>query len=89
MKIPGLRRSPARTTLLGVLALGVLVWGAVSQLGLDINSLVAQLLLILMVLGTLALLAGLLVVGIGLLRRRRRRDSASEHSTTGSKDPGV
>ncbi|MEE4109397.1 MAG: hypothetical protein V2I24_08620, partial [Halieaceae bacterium] len=65
MKIPGLRRSPARTTLLGVAALGVLVWAAVSQLGVNINSLVAQLILILLVLGALALLAGLLVVGLG------------------------
>lgn len=73
MKIPGLRRSAARTTLLGVAALGVLVWAAVTQLGLDVNSLVAQLILILLVLGALALLAGLLVVGLGLLRRRRRR----------------
>ena len=73
MKIPGLRRSPARTTLLGVAALGVLVWAAVTQLGVNINSLVAQLILILLVLGALALLAGLLVVGLGLLRRRRRR----------------
>ena len=68
-----MRRSPARTTLLGVVALGVLVWAAVTQLGLDVNSLLAQLLLVLMVLGLIALLAGLLVVGIGLLRRRRRR----------------
>ena len=73
MKIPGLRRSAARTTLLGVAALGVLVWAAVTQLGLDVNSLVAQLILILLVLGALALLAGVLVVGLGLLRRRRRR----------------
>jgi hypothetical protein len=56
-----------------VAALGVLVWAAVSQLGVNINSLVAQLILILLVLGALALLAGLLVVGLGLLRRRRRR----------------
>ena len=73
MKLPGLRRSPARTTLLGVAALGVLVWAAVTQLGLSVNSLVAQLLLILMVLGVLALLAGLLVEAVGMLRRRRRR----------------
>lgn len=73
MKLPGLRRSPARTTLLGVAALGVLVWAAVTQLGVDVNSLVAQLILILLVLGALALLAGLLVLGLGLLRRRRRR----------------
>lgn len=73
MKIPGLRRSAARTTVLGVAALGVLVWAAVTQLGVDVNNLVAQLLLILLVLGLLALLAGLLVVGLGLLRRRRRR----------------
>ena len=68
-----MRRSPARTTLLGVAALGVLIWAAVTQLGVDVNSVIAQLILILVVLGALALLAGLLVVGIGLLRRRRRR----------------
>ena len=73
MKIPGLRRSSARTTLLGVAALGVMVWAAGTQLGVDVNSLVAQLILILLVLGALALLAGLLVLGLGLLRRRRRR----------------
>jgi hypothetical protein len=73
VRLPGLRRSPARTTLLGVAALGVLIWAAVSQLGVDINSLIAQLILILMVIGALALLAGVLVVGVGLLRRRRRR----------------
>jgi hypothetical protein len=73
VRLPGLRRSPARTTLLGVAALGVLIWAAVSQLGVDINSLIAQLILILRVIGALALLAGLLVVGVGLLRRRRRR----------------
>ena len=32
MKLPRLRRSPARTTLLGVAALGVLIWAAITQL---------------------------------------------------------
>jgi hypothetical protein len=61
----------ARTTLLGVAALGTLLWAAVSQLGLGVNSLLAQLLLLVLALALLIGLAGLLVVLLGLLRRRR------------------
>ncbi len=71
MKRPFWRRSVARTTLLGVAALGTLLWAAVSQLGLGVNSLLAQLLLLVLALALLIGLAGLLVVLLGLLRRRR------------------
>jgi hypothetical protein len=65
------RRSVARTTLLGVAALGTLLWAAVSQLGLGINSLLAQLLLLTLALLAVIAVAALLVVILGLLRRRK------------------
>lgn len=71
MKLPGLRRSPARTTLLGVAALGVLLWAAVTQLGVNVNSLLAQLVLVLAALLGVALLAGVCVLLVGWLRGRR------------------
>lgn len=71
MRLPGLRRSPARTTLLGVAALGVLLWAAVTQLGVDVNSLLAQLLLLLVALLLVVLLAGVCVLFVAWLRRRR------------------
>jgi len=66
------RRSVARTTLLGVAALGVLLWAAVTQLGVGVNNLLAQFILVFAALALVALLAGLCVVLLGLLRRRRR-----------------
>jgi hypothetical protein len=66
------RRSVARTTLLGVSALGVLLWAAVTQLGVGVNNLLAQLILLLAAFALVALVAGLCVVALGLLRRRRR-----------------
>lgn len=71
MKLPGLKRSPARTTLLGVASLGILLWAAVTQLGVGVNSLLAQLILVLAVVFLLALVAGLFVMLLGVLRRRR------------------
>jgi hypothetical protein len=71
MKRPFWRRSVARTTILGVAALGTLLWAAVSQLGLGINSLLAQLLLLLLALLAVIATAGVLVVVLGLLRRRK------------------
>lgn len=71
MKLPRLRRSLARTTLLGVAALGALLWAAATQLGLGVNSLLAQFLVLLAALFLLIGLAALLVVLLGLLRRRR------------------
>lgn len=44
---PRLRRSPTRTTLLGVAVLGVLIWMSESQLGVGLNNLLAQFLLLL------------------------------------------
>ena len=73
MRIPGLRRSPTRTTLLGVAALGVLVWAAVTQVGVSVNSLVAQLVLIVVALLLVAAIAGLCVALFAWLRSRRRR----------------
>jgi hypothetical protein len=72
VKLPGLRRSNARTTLLGVAALGVLLWAAVTQLGVDRNSLIAQLILVLVAVLSLAVMAGLCVLVATLLLRRRR-----------------
>jgi hypothetical protein len=71
MKRPFWRRSVARTTILGVAALGTLLWAAVSQLGLGINSLLAQLLLLLLALLAVIAAAGVLVLVFGLLRRRK------------------
>ena len=65
-----MRRSTARTTLLGVAALGVLLWAAVTQLGVDVNSLLAQLVLILMAVLGLAVLAALFGLLILFLKRR-------------------
>ena len=71
MKLPRWRRSLARTTLLGVAALGTLLWGASTQLGLGVNSLLAQFVVLLGAFLLLIGLAALLVVLLGLLRRRR------------------
>lgn len=71
MRLPGLRRSPARTTLLGVAALGVLLWAAVTQLGVGLNNLLAQLILVLAAVFLLAVVAGLCVMLVGIIRRRR------------------
>ncbi|MEM1143797.1 MAG: hypothetical protein AAGI88_14550 [Pseudomonadota bacterium] len=69
MNIPGLRRSPVRTTLLGVSVLGVLLWMAAGQLQVDPNSLIAQLLVLLLALGLVMLAALAFVVLIAFLRR--------------------
>lgn len=77
MKLPVWRRSPARTTLLGVAALGALIWGAVSRLGVDPNSVLAQLLIILLstaALGALAAVAVLVFKLVGKLFRARPPD---------------
>ncbi|WP_439106790.1 hypothetical protein [Congregibacter sp.] len=71
MKFPTLRRSVARTTLLGVAALGTLLWAAATQLGLGVNSLVAQLLVLLAAFLVLIALAALVAILLGVLRRRR------------------
>ncbi|MFK8041739.1 hypothetical protein [Congregibacter sp.] len=71
MKFPFWRRSLARTTFLGVAALGVLLWAASTQLGLGVNSLVAQLLVLLLAMLLLIGFAALVAVLFGLLRRRR------------------
>ena len=69
MKLPGWRRSPARTTLLGVAALGALIWAAVSNLGLDPNSVLAQLLIILSLTAALGALAAVGVLALKLAGR--------------------
>ncbi|WOJ94016.1 hypothetical protein R0135_02310 [Congregibacter variabilis] len=71
MKFPKWRRSVARTTLLGVAALGALLWAATAQLGLGVNSLLAQFLVLLGAFLLLIGLAALVAVLLGLLRRRR------------------
>lgn len=71
MKFPLWRRSVARTTILGVAALGALLWGAAAQLGLGVNSLVAQFLVLLAAFLLLIGLAALLAIVLGLLRRKR------------------
>lgn len=71
MKFPLWRRSLARTTLLGVAALGALLWGASAQLGLGVNSLLAQFLVLLAAFLLLIGLAALLAVVLGMLRRKR------------------
>ena len=73
MKLPRLRRSPARTTLLGVAALGVLIWAAVTQLGVSVNSILAQLLLLLALILCIGVLAAVTVVLRKLLQRLLRR----------------
>ena len=70
MKLPGFKRSPARTTLLGVAALGVMLWAAVTQLGVGVNSLLAQFIVLLM---ALLLVMGLAAAGVLLLAWWRRR----------------
>ena len=72
MKLPGLRRSPARTTLLGVAALGALIGAAVFRLGANPNSLLAQLLIILLLSAALTALAAALVLVCKLAGRVRR-----------------
>ena len=72
MTLPGLRRSPARTTLLGVAALGALIWAAVFRLGVNPNSLLAQLLIILLLTAALGVLAAALVLVCKLAGRVRR-----------------
>jgi len=61
----------ARTTLLGVAALGALLWGASAQLGLGVNSLLAQFLVLLAAFLLLIGLAALVAVLLGVLRRKR------------------
>lgn len=74
MKFPLWKRSNVRTTLLGVLALGALIWGAKSQLGVGVNSLLAQLLLLLAALLLVIVLAAVIGLLVNLLRRKKRRD---------------
>lgn len=71
MKLPRYRRSPARTTLLGVAALGVLVWAAVTQLGVGVNSIIAQLVVLLMALLLIMAVAAAGVMLFAWLRKRR------------------
>ena len=71
MKLPRYKRSPARTTLLGVAALGVLVWAAVTQLGVGVNSIIAQLVVLLMALLLIMAVAAAGVMLFAWLRKRR------------------
>lgn len=70
MGFPRLRRSVARSTLLGVTALGFLLWGAVTQLGLNVNTLLAQLLVVGAVFLFIVLAAGLCVLVFSFFRRK-------------------
>ncbi|MEO0437265.1 MAG: hypothetical protein AAF098_10180 [Pseudomonadota bacterium] len=72
MKLPGFKRSSARTTLLGVCALAVLLWAAAGQLGINPNSLVAQLLVLLVALLLLITLAFAFGTLLAVVRRRLR-----------------
>lgn len=77
MKLPVWRRSPARTSLLGVAALGALIWGAVARLGVDPNSVLAQFLIILLLTAALGALAAVAVLAfklVGKLFRARPPD---------------
>lgn len=71
MKFPFWRRSLARTIFLGVAALGVLLWAASSQLGLGLNSLLAQFLVLMAALVLLIGLAAVVGIILGMLRRKR------------------
>jgi heme/copper-type cytochrome/quinol oxidase subunit 2 len=71
--LPFMRKSLARSTLLGVLALGTLLWGGVHQLGINPNTLVAQLLLLLAALLVTMLLAACVALLVSAARARRRR----------------
>ncbi|EED32819.1 hypothetical protein NOR53_720 [gamma proteobacterium NOR5-3] len=53
-------------------ALGALLWGAAAQLGLGVNSLLAQFLVLVAAFLLLIGLAALVAVLLGLLRRRRQ-----------------
>ncbi|MEM6544650.1 MAG: hypothetical protein AAF680_07085 [Pseudomonadota bacterium] len=70
--MPGFKRSSARTTLLGVSALAVLLWAAAGQLGIDPNSLVAQLLVLIAALLLLITCAFAFGTLLAVLRRRSR-----------------
>ncbi len=69
------RRSPRRTLLLGIAAMAVLLWGAVSQFDIPreqlVDSLVAMLLVLLAVI-TLAALSVALWVSVRRLLNRER-----------------
>ena len=71
MKFPRLKRSTARTTLLGVAALGTLLWAAVSQLGLSVNSLVAQFLVVGAALLVLVVAAAIFAAILTVVKRDR------------------
>lgn len=73
VKWPFLRRSPRRTTLLGVAVLAMMLWAGVNQLGINVNELLAQLILLLIVLFAIVICAGVLAIPLVVLRRRQRR----------------
>lgn len=60
--IPGFKRSLLRTTLLGVAALGTLIWAAASQLRIDVNTLIAQLIVVALAFALIIALAGALLL---------------------------
>jgi hypothetical protein len=68
------RRSPRRTLLLGIAALGVLLWGAVTQFDLPRERVLDALLATLMALGLVICLAALSAAAWVMLKRLRRRD---------------
>lgn len=67
------RRSPLRTLLLGIAALGVLLWGAVSQFGIPKETVLSLLLSTALALLTMIALAAL-SLGLFLLLKRLWRD---------------
>jgi type VI protein secretion system component VasK len=75
-----LRRSPRRTMLLGVVALGVLLWGVVTQFDVPREQVLAMLWDTLLALGVVILLAALATGVLILLRRQRRRWSRDQDS---------
>ena len=63
------RRSPRRTLFLGIAALGVLLWGAVSQFEIPHELVLESLVAMLLVLGAVIVLAGLSVATYIAVRR--------------------
>lgn len=68
------RRSPFRTLLLGIAALAVLLWGAVSQFGIPRETVLSLLVSTTLALLTMMVLAALSLGLVLLLKRLLRRD---------------
>ncbi|MFT7288419.1 MAG: type VI protein secretion system component VasK [Halieaceae bacterium] len=87
MKLLPWRRSPRRTTLLGVAALGLLLWSAVAQVGIEVEVLRTQFIVISLMLLLVMLLAGLAAGLMVYLRRRRSRDRFGPRGAASAVEP--